>query len=128
METETYSSLTLQDKPSKKQSPTPDFEYSGKLPCTGDELQTYQSILNNACLDPMAASWTDEKLSRSWDIFYKNNKTQAYRDRNWINDEFPELSKVDPASSRKKFLELGCGVGNSLFPVLSQNPHLDCGS
>ena len=111
----------------KIQSATPTFEYSDKVPCTQDEIQRYRSILRNSCVfNLMAASWSDENLVRSWDIFYKNNKTQAYKDRNWINDEFRELANANLVASRKKFVELGCGVGNSLFPVLSQNPHLEC--
>jgi hypothetical protein len=33
----------------------------------------------------------EKDAKRNWDIFYKNNKTNFYKDRHYIKNEFVEL-------------------------------------
>eukprot|EP01104_Vermistella_antarctica_P018990 TRINITY_DN724_c0_g1_i1.p1 TRINITY_DN724_c0_g1~~TRINITY_DN724_c0_g1_i1.p1 ORF type:complete len:353 (-),score=127.29 TRINITY_DN724_c0_g1_i1:138-1196(-) len=61
--------------------------------------------------------------SRYWDMYYRECETRAYKDRHYLFLEFPELT-ADVCSSEAVVLEVGCGVGNSLFPLLMGNPHL----
>ncbi|KAL7268039.1 hypothetical protein RUND412_009354 [Rhizina undulata] len=57
-----------------------------------------------------------------WDLFYKNNRENFFKDRKWLQQEFPILSEaIQPTAPPIKIVELGCGAGNTLFPVLSQN-------
>ncbi|KAI0586937.1 Methyltransf-12 multi-domain protein [Pyrenophora tritici-repentis] len=62
-----------------------------------------------------------------WNQFYKNNKTNFFKNRKWLAQEFPileELGREDgPAAT---LLEVGAGAGNSAFPILerSRNPRL----
>ena len=65
--------------------------------------------------------------ARYWDIFYKNNKENFFKDRKWLQIEFPSLY----ASTKKDagpvtIFEIGCGAGNTFFPILNenQNEHL----
>ncbi|KAJ3212520.1 Methyltransferase-like protein 6 [Clydaea vesicula] len=79
---------------------------------------------------------TDEKLKpsgfqvqklknetrRNWDLFYKRNTTNFYKDRHWLGVEFEELLPSTNLHTQKKvILELGCGVGNFLFPQLQRD-------
>lgn len=63
---------------------------------------------------------------KNWDIFYKLNATNFFKDRHWLTREFPILSNntTTKETSRRHLLEVGCGVGNLVFPLSSENPNL----
>jgi tRNAThr (cytosine32-N3)-methyltransferase len=66
--------------------------------------------------------------ARHWDNFYKSNQENFFRDRKWLGNEFPELvaaTREDRGPCR--VVEIGCGAGNSCFPLLreNRNPLLD---
>ncbi|KAL3897931.1 MAG: hypothetical protein SGCHY_003078 [Lobulomycetales sp.] len=67
-------------------------------------------------------AWKQEKflreVSRNWNDFYKRNTVNAYKDRHWLLIDFPQLANCS------SILEVGCGVGNLLFPLLEKLPHL----
>ncbi|GAB7354720.1 hypothetical protein MBLNU459_g5136t1 [Dothideomycetes sp. NU459] len=62
-----------------------------------------------------------------WDKFYSNNRTNFFKDRKWLVQEFPVLGEVTKAEhGPATLLEIGAGAGNTAFPVLAmnKNPHL----
>ncbi|POY76611.1 hypothetical protein BMF94_0201 [Rhodotorula taiwanensis] len=63
-----------------------------------------------------------------WDTFYAHNKDNFFKDRAWLQNEFPELKECLKADAGpKRVVELGCGNGSTLFPLLAanENPELD---
>ncbi|KAF8621802.1 hypothetical protein AX15_007478 [Amanita polypyramis BW_CC] len=69
----------------------------------------------------------NEKPAKYWDNFYKNNAANFFRNRKWLHNEFNELvSATHPDAGPMRIAEIGCGAGNSVFPLLltNQNPQL----
>lgn len=57
----------------------------------------------------------EDRAPHYWDVFYKQNKNKFFKDRHWFEQEFPLLKSVGTV------LEVGCGTGSSIYPLLSFN-------
>ena len=76
----------------------------------------------------MDVYWQD-KLEReaatNWEEFYKTHRTNFFKDRHYMDEEFPELRAIRADNRPATLLEAGCGVGNSVFPLLAAVPTLN---
>lgn len=71
---------------------------------------------------------------RQWDLYYRNNTVNGYKDRHYILREFYELrvaidaavAAADTTDAAPTFawMEAGCGVGNAMLPVFTEFGHL----
>ncbi|OJJ46891.1 hypothetical protein ASPZODRAFT_131794 [Penicilliopsis zonata CBS 506.65] len=57
-----------------------------------------------------------------WNLFYKNNTANFFKNRKWLQQEFPVLAEVtNRGAGPKVVLEVGAGAGNTAFPLLANN-------
>ncbi|KAG5466943.1 hypothetical protein LSCM1_01121 [Leishmania martiniquensis] len=100
-------------------------------------------------LQPRRVNRHTDMHKREWDLYYRNNTVNGYRDRHYILREFHELraaidaaaaseeqagtpDEVSPSTSNASvspacsfsWMEAGCGVGNAMLPVFAQYGHL----
>ena len=71
--------------------------------------------------DVLVKKFTKEKFEREshkmWNTFYQENGDRFFRDRHYLTNEFPQL-----LTPNITLLEIGCGVGNAVFPLFEVNP------
>lgn len=64
----------------------------------------------------------EKEAQKNWDLFYKRNTTNFFKDRHWTTREFEELKACREFEAQKLvLLEAGCGVGNCIFPLLEED-------
>ncbi|KAJ1520555.1 hypothetical protein ONE63_003671 [Megalurothrips usitatus] len=64
------------------------------------------------------AQQLEKNAKKHWDLFYKRNETRFFKDRHWTTREFFEL--VGSTDERRTLLEVGCGVGNLIYPLIEE--------
>ncbi len=81
-----------------------------------------------------AASKYEKEASQFWDAFYGTHENKFFKERHWLFTELPELSNGEHVLSKEldgdeypgsksafRVLEVGCGNGSSVFPLLEAN-------
>lgn len=74
---------------------------------------------NSRLVTEFKANQLEANAQKHWDLFYKRNDTRFFKDRHWTTREFQELcDPVDDDNSQQILLEVGCGVGNFVYPLI----------
>nr|XP_014343035.1 PREDICTED: methyltransferase-like protein 6 isoform X2 [Latimeria chalumnae] len=87
---------------------------------TAEEVQKLER--DTVLLSEFKQMKLEKEAQKNWDLFYKRNSTNFFKDRHWTTREFEELRACRKFEDQKLvLLEAGCGVGNCLFPLLEQD-------
>lgn len=100
----------------------PDLLFTTTKELTTEEKQQL-SAQNSRLVPTHQATQLERNARKHWDLFYKRNETRFFKDRRWTTREFQELLSSDSDdhnSNAKRFLEVGCGVGNLIFPLIEE--------
>ncbi|KAL6556685.1 hypothetical protein OROGR_005973 [Orobanche gracilis] len=74
--------------------------------------------------DEVSAFWRDKyekDAKKYWDIFYKNHQDRFFKDRHYLDKEWGHHLSGE---GKRVVLEVGCGVGNTIFPLLATYPDI----
>lgn len=77
----------------------------------------------------------EKEASQFWDTFYSTHENKFFKDRHWLFTELPELGSAQQETSVEteatkeypgqssgfRILEVGCGTGSTVFPLLEAN-------
>lgn len=58
--------------------------------------------------------------SQHWELFYSRNASKFFKDRHYLERDYPELFAHMPPNA--SMLECGCGAGNTVWPLLEKHP------
>lgn len=132
-------------------TPTPAPHES--LPLQPEIETTISSIIstNRRSATPFLVTKHSNEAAKNWDKFYKNHQDKFFKDRHWTSREFSsQLSSTTSSASKGSeagkdkeddrieetalvssstsaggvLLEVGCGVGNMLYPLLEADKNL----
>ncbi|XP_062101326.1 uncharacterized protein LOC133807169 [Humulus lupulus] len=82
-------------------------------------LQIYSSSTNG--VSPFWREKYEREAKKYWDVFYKRHQDKFFKDRHYLDKEWGHYFS---GAGRKTILEIGCGAGNTIFPLVATYPDI----
>ncbi|PIA42946.1 hypothetical protein AQUCO_02000416v1 [Aquilegia coerulea] len=82
-------------------------------------IQIYPT--SNTGISPFWKEKYEREAKKYWDIFYKKHQDRFFKDRHYLDKEWGSyFDELNP----KVILEVGCGAGNTIFPLMATYPDI----
>ncbi|XP_021655795.2 uncharacterized protein LOC110646608 isoform X2 [Hevea brasiliensis] len=81
------------------------------------KLQIYST--SSTGVTPFWREKYERDAKKYWDIFYKRHEDRFFKDRHYLDKEWGQYFT---GGERKVILEVGCGAGNTIFPLVATYP------
>ncbi|OXU17115.1 hypothetical protein TSAR_001429 [Trichomalopsis sarcophagae] len=91
-----------------------------KQQLTAEEIEKMEAQ-NSRLVSDFQAMQLEKNAKKHWDLFYKRNEVRFFKDRHWTTREFEELLGLGSVETPQCLFEVGCGVGNLIYPLLEDN-------
>lgn len=88
------------------------------------KIQIYPSLSSSA--RQVTPFWKDKyerDAKKYWDVFYRKHKDKFFKDRHYFDKEWGHHFKTEEGETLA-VLEVGCGAGNSIYPLVSTYPNI----
>ncbi|CAN0882059.1 tRNA N(3)-methylcytidine methyltransferase METTL6 [Linum grandiflorum] len=86
---------------------------------TPQKMQIYSTSATG--VTPFWKDKYERDAKKYWDVFYKRHEDRFFKDRHYLDKEWDgHISGPE----RKVILEIGCGAGNTIFPLISTYPEV----
>ncbi|EER02627.1 Actin-binding protein ABP140, putative [Perkinsus marinus ATCC 50983] len=105
---------------------------------TSDDIAEAEQLISKAAeVSEFWAEKYEKDAVKNWDLFYKRNRTNFFKDRHYLVTEFGEVARsdsfIDANEATGLLVEVGCGVGNAVIPLAQACPKIsilatDCSS
>lgn len=86
-------------------------------PEEASKLQIYP--IPNTGVSPFWRDKYEREAKKYWDVFYKRHQDRFFKDRHYLDKEW---GRYFTGAGRKDVLEVGCGAGNTVFPLIAAYP------
>lgn len=83
------------------------------------KIQIYST--SSTGVSPFWREKYEKDAKKYWDIFYKKHQDRFFKDRHYLDKEWGQYFF---AEERKVVLEVGCGAGNTVFPLIATYPNV----
>ncbi|XP_030226565.1 tRNA N(3)-cytidine methyltransferase METTL6 [Gadus morhua] len=103
----------------------PQDEINSNLDMSLSQAESHKLPIDKTLVSEFKQMKLEKEAQKNWDLFYKRNTTNFFKDRHWTTREFEELKSCRQfESQRLVLLEAGCGVGNCIFPLLEEDRNI----
>jgi methyltransferase-like protein 6 len=107
--------------------------------CCARRAQKMLSAQDGADIKEYWRNKYENEASKMWNLFYRRNTTNFFKDRHYLQRLFDEVpvteeeargkvcdaaqpARAHLACHAQLFVEVGCGVGNGLIPMMEDYP------